>query len=432
MEGARATVRGSDFLVASFISYSVYWQKDAFAVAPLTPTITAETEESFGKLETIIRWEFHPDEDLDNLESLYFKVTRQDPEGYELTEGYLPLLASGYALRHENMRPGVTYEVSVQAVNKQGEKSAPATTTFVIDGEIVPLQITGVEFSEDDDKKYLIAQGVGLIEYYATALEHSLVTLNGVAIPFCAASLGTTAQVIIDAYAVLFPSRDYTTLVTDDPPCYMIIDENSPSGLNINSPSVKIWIPNDFDTEAYGTLAINGSPAFVINPDAAQPQEEVEPSVTVGGVSPEDGPMTVPSRPTFTGKAEPFSTVVVTVQSDPVTCTTTADVQGNWSCTLPSDLPPGQHTLTVVVTTPSNNVYTLGPYSLTVSGGDQITNNDVPGAPNTGVQQNDSINTATAAQFITGAVVIAVAIAGSVLLGVWRMKSPRATRSLRR
>lgn len=75
---------------------------------------------------------------------------------------------------------------------------------------------------------------------------------------------------------------------------------------------------------------------------------------------------TISKRPTFSGTAEPGSAVVVTVHSDPVTCTTTADSNGNWSCTLPSDLPPGSHTVLVEVTQ-NGDTTTFGPYAVTVA-----------------------------------------------------------------
>lgn len=99
--------------------------------------------------------------------------------------------------------------------------------------------------------------------------------------------------------------------------------------------------------------------------------------------------LTVTNKPYFSGKTEkPFTPVTVTVHSDPVSCSTTSDVNGNWSCMLPTTIPSGTHTAYVYLTDPDTNaVITLGPYSLMVNGGDgtTITDSTKVGAPNSGV-----------------------------------------------
>ncbi|MCA9331694.1 hypothetical protein KC968_01995 [Candidatus Saccharibacteria bacterium] len=102
------------------------------------------------------------------------------------------------------------------------------------------------------------------------------------------------------------------------------------------------------------------------------------------------GNPTIPKRPTFSGTTTPNSTISVTVHSDPVVCTATADSAGNWSCTLPSDLEPGTHTVTIQITKPDSSTETLGPYTVTVVAGASttVTSKDLA---NTG--QNNSVIT---------------------------------------
>ncbi len=59
------------------------------------------------------------------------------------------------------------------------------------------------------------------------------------------------------------------------------------------------------------------------------------------------------------GTAPPYSHIVVTFHSAPVTCITDADGNGNWSCTLDQALPEGSHTVNVTATTPQGVVLTL-------------------------------------------------------------------------
>jgi hypothetical protein len=52
-------------------------------------------------------------------------------------------------------------------------------------------------------------------------------------------------------------------------------------------------------------------------------------------------------QPTIIGKAPPGSVVTVTVYSDPITVTVTADANGDWSYTLTEPLASGPHTIVV-------------------------------------------------------------------------------------
>lgn len=57
--------------------------------------------------------------------------------------------------------------------------------------------------------------------------------------------------------------------------------------------------------------------------------------------------------PTITGFAPPYADIVVTFHSDVVTCGTTANADGWWSCTLDKPLPEGMHRVDVTATTTS-------------------------------------------------------------------------------
>lgn len=52
-------------------------------------------------------------------------------------------------------------------------------------------------------------------------------------------------------------------------------------------------------------------------------------------------------RPTFSGTAEPGATVTVTIHSDPIVLTTTADSAGTWSVAPDQDIPNGEHQVIV-------------------------------------------------------------------------------------
>jgi hypothetical protein len=77
----------------------------------------------------------------------------------------------------------------------------------------------------------------------------------------------------------------------------------------------------------------------------------------------------ISNLPTFTGATEPYAKVKVTVRSDPVTCEAVADANGNWSCTLPTELPAGQHAMEASILLANDSILELGPYPVRVLGG---------------------------------------------------------------
>src|SRR5690606_24165539 len=52
----------------------------------------------------------------------------------------------------------------------------------------------------------------------------------------------------------------------------------------------------------------------------------------------------------FSGTASVGAEITVTINSDPIILTTTADSSGNWSVAPENPIPPGQHTVTISAT----------------------------------------------------------------------------------
>lgn len=57
----------------------------------------------------------------------------------------------------------------------------------------------------------------------------------------------------------------------------------------------------------------------------------------------------------ISGTTEPLATVTITVYSDPITCATTADASGNFSCTFGTEIPKGNHTINISATDQAGN-----------------------------------------------------------------------------
>lgn len=67
----------------------------------------------------------------------------------------------------------------------------------------------------------------------------------------------------------------------------------------------------------------------------------------------------VSSNPTITGIAWPRAHIVLTFHSAPLTCSTYADANGYWSCTLAQALPDGLHTVDISAVSPSGQTSSL-------------------------------------------------------------------------
>lgn len=288
-------------------------------------------------------------------------------------------------------------------------------------------QIAAVNFSESGGKKLLSITGFAFFptpgDKAVEAIESSRVRLNGQDLKFCPDGFGMTAQQMIDTYSSFYPTISQT--ITDNPTCYLLI-VNGGSGLT--DTQATIWLSDDFDITKQGTVSVNGSPVYTFNPGAGG---DVTPTVDVNGNKDIDNNPIIPSLPTFTGVAEPGATVVVTVHSDPVTCTTTADQDGRWSCTLSSALPAGVHTVFVQVTNPDSSVVELGPYSVVVAGtGGGAVSNNTPLAPNTGflakhaeiLREVQHKKTLALSVFIVGGAVAGLLVGAGSTLAYRRLK----------
>lgn len=64
---------------------------------------------------------------------------------------------------------------------------------------------------------------------------------------------------------------------------------------------------------------------------------------------------TTSNRPTFTGKADPSSTVVIEVKPEGIKMTANADTSGNWSATASTDIPNGNHDVVVTSSDSAGN-----------------------------------------------------------------------------
>lgn len=325
-----------------------------------------------------ISWDAPEDDGGDSVTHYDIEVRESSTESWDGAQYYYKDSAGLLYRDIDSLVPGAAYDVRVRAVNGTGT-GAYSFGSFNTPAIVIPPKnITSIDVVDDESGKSLIVNGTGLVGVidpyeYAEAVSRSLVTLNGDQMKFCSNGLEST-------YVEYGYDPNY---FSDNAPCYEIFDANTGQRL-ITPTKATIRLTDDFDLTAQGTVSVNGSNTFTFNQQTTPGNEVADPTVIVGSKSLETKP-TISKRPTFSGTAEPGATVTVTVRSDPITCTTTADSNGNWSCTLPSDLPPGDHTVTVRVVNPDNSIDELGPYAVVVTGsGAGVVTPATPLAPNTG------------------------------------------------
>lgn len=303
--------------------------------------------------------------------------------------------------------------VDVTVTNPDGTTAVlPNGFTF----EPIPVtSITGVVFGTDTttNTKTLTVTGHNLADIYSpSGALYSLgfVTVNGTPTPFCATNIGSDAAAVAANFGL---PVDH---VSDTPPCFLLV--NSDYTIAVTDTQVKVFLPGNFDETAPLTVSVRGvsfgtsqtgddtgdssdsgsssagagssnsgvatqqkstrstQPVAIqttgsnetTDTDESQtPVSTIVPSLLSNGKALRDSSV-IAAKPTFSGVATPFSKITVTVHSDPITCTATANGAGMWTCTLPQTLPAGQHTVKVNVTAPDGTTSELGPYTVTVKG----------------------------------------------------------------
>lgn len=79
-----------------------------------------------------------------------------------------------------------------------------------------------------------------------------------------------------------------------------------------------------------------------------QPATEATGAGTITILTPKSGEKVNTDQPEIMGKAPPGAVVQITIESpETITATVKADAEGDWSYSVPQDLTPGQHTVTV-------------------------------------------------------------------------------------
>lgn len=127
-------------------------------------------------------------------------------------------------------------------------------------------------------------------------------------------------------------TQSQITTADDKPVANLILlsqTDNAVSTLDITpSPTIDPNLPSKFTGEAVAPASPSANPLIILTPHLDEQVNSTTPEII--------------------GKAPAKAQIQIEIHSDQViTGTTTADATGNWSYTVPSNLSPGEHTITI-------------------------------------------------------------------------------------
>ncbi len=111
------------------------------------------------------------------------------------------------------------------------------------------------------------------------------------------------------------------------------------------------------------------------------PQVDIEPATEVAILTPESDEKFNDQQPQFRGTAAPNSTVEITIESDPINTTVTADENGSWVYRPDKPLEPGEHDITVTAPNANGETQTISRSFIVSASGSQFTETALTPSP---------------------------------------------------
>ena len=128
----------------------------------------------------------------------------------------------------------------------------------------------------------------------------------------------------------------------------------------------------------------------------------------------------VSTQPSVSGLAPANSQILITIQPNSVTCKTTSDAQGNWTCKFNQTISPGMHSVSVQATTPQGNLITSPTFEINATAVSYITN-----APQQNTTQNHPANSNSATFNIIIFVIIGLILLAGLFIFLKRRKKKK-------
>ncbi|WP_224240615.1 adventurous gliding motility protein AgmC [Hyalangium gracile] len=296
--------------------------------------------------------------------------------------------------------PEGSHAVYVTATDAAGNISPDSNTnTFLVDTTPPPTPVVftpadGSVITDNTPTYTGSASGATIVRIFVDGIEIAFTTVTGGSWSYTQPTplpdgQHTIMVIAVDGAGNTSPNSNTNTFIVDTmpPPAPVVLTPANGSTSNDNTPTytgtaeanstVTVYV----DGNPVGTTTADASGNWTFTPTTplADGQHAVYATATdvVGNVSPNsntntftvdtvapaapvvvtpaNGSTTSDNTPTYTGTAEPNSTVTVYVDGNLVG-TTTANASGDWSFTPTTALPDGQHTVYATATDAANNV----------------------------------------------------------------------------
>jgi len=246
-------------------------------------------------------------------------------------------------------------------------KAAPATTLSIIPAISSKKtdDVFSVEITIDTGENQVVAAELHL-SYDPTKLEAQTIT-NGPLFPNILAS-GTIesglASITVGAADAKQPVKGTNTVAivkfkaiakTDSPTAIKLGTNTFVGGLGEGAVNVLVGTTPATVTITEAEVQATPSPSPTVS---AQSQTPATSSANLAIVSPTKDSTATGDKPVIAGKANPGTTVTLTIYSTPQTVTVTADGDGNWSYTPKTALEAGPHNIVASITDQNGNTHT--------------------------------------------------------------------------
>lgn len=119
------------------------------------------------------------------------------------------------------------------------------------------------------------------------------------------------------------------------------------------------------------------APTLTLTPTIASQSSPATPAaLTIDSINKNEEVLT--TKPTFSGTAEPGSTITLTIYSQPYTVVVTADEEGNWTYTPQEDMETGPHTIVATASNPDTGQTQTTTVPFVISAGGSASESSMP------------------------------------------------------
>lgn len=283
---------------------------------------------------------------------------------------------------------------------KSGSTDTPFYSHHITVGNLNPNTsysfslISGSQTFDDFGKKYSVTTGPAIsvspqelnpvfgkaILLTGDAASDTIVVVSAPSMQTVSTYTKSSGEFIIPVNSVRNAQRDsYATVLDDTLLTITLFRQDTKTVLTVtykNSQNIApITLTQNYDFTSSASVAVS-SPEAQLQPPP--------PAVKKGDITiqtPQDSQKIIDTKPLFRGTALPGKTVTITIHSGPpLTAQTQADNSGVWTYRPPSDLSPGQHTITIETANSTGIIQRITQSFTVFAAGSQVSQTATPSA----------------------------------------------------